>query len=76
MIRSILRIVATLMGLPKLLSAWWSRRKVARLQMSRAKLQVKIKELEAKAVYDLHRRENKYESKSKDIDDILDDLND
>ncbi len=76
MVSSILRIVATLMGLPKLLSAWWMRRKVAKLQMSRAKLQVKIKEVEAKAVYDLHKMENKYESKSKDIDSILDDLND
>ena len=64
------------MGLPKMLSAWWMRRKVAKLQMSRVKLQMKLKETEAKAAYDLHKMENKYESKLKDIDDILDDLND
>jgi len=44
--------------------------------MSHAKTQVKLKETQAKAKYDLARQEAKYESKLKDIDDILDDLND
>jgi len=76
MVGAILKIIAGVMGLPKLLSAWWMRRKVARLQMSHAKTQVKLKETQAKAKYDLARQEAKYESKLKDIDDILDDLND